>query len=162
METPTTTPITSTTAPVITSDAPVISPITANLLAALRSLEASVDYYYSAVTAFRNPSDADWPVRELTPEETEAFGAVRALTVEAPAGGAACHQSDDPDADGHQAHAPGPLRLRAFLSAVEVASIRTWWWLPSRCGGRLHPGVEVCGVEVAGEGVRPRLRPREA
>ena len=82
METPTTTPttpITSTTAPVITSDAPVIGPITANLLAALRSLEAAVDYYYSAVTAFRNPSDADWPVRELTPEETEAFDAVRDL-----------------------------------------------------------------------------------
>ena len=79
METPTTTPITSTTAPVITSDAPVIGSITANLLAALRSLEASVDYYYSAVTAFRNPSDADWPVRELTPEEAKAFDAVRDL-----------------------------------------------------------------------------------
>ena len=38
-----------------------------------------MDYYYSAVTAFRNPSDADWPVRELTPEETEAFDAVRDL-----------------------------------------------------------------------------------
>ena len=44
--------------------------------------------------------------------------------MEAPAGGAACHQSDDPDADGHQAHAPGPLRLRAFfLSAVEVRGV---------------------------------------
>lgn len=53
--------------------------------------------------------------------------------MEAPAGGAACHQSDDPDADGHQAHAPGPLRLRASLCAVEV---------------RFHPDVEVHAVEV--------------
>jgi len=79
METPTTTPITSTTAPVITSDAPVIGPITANLLAALRSVEAAVDYYYSAVTALRNPKDDSFPERELTPEETEAFDAVRDL-----------------------------------------------------------------------------------
>ena len=79
METPTTTPITSTTAPVITSDAPVIGPITANLLAALRSLEAAVDYYYSAVTALRNPKDASFPERELTAEEAAAFDAVRDL-----------------------------------------------------------------------------------
>jgi len=79
METPTTTPITSTTAPVITSDAPVISPITANLLAALRSVEAAMDYYYSAVTALRGPSDNDGLILELNPEEAGAFDSVRAL-----------------------------------------------------------------------------------
>ena len=79
METPTTTPITSTTAPVITSDAPVIGSITANLLAALRSVEAAVDYYYSAVTVLRNPKDDSFPERELTPEEAKAFDAVRDL-----------------------------------------------------------------------------------
>ena len=79
METPTTTPITSTTAPVITPDAPVIGAITANLLAALRSAEAAADYYYTAMTALRNPDDAALSEGDLTTDEAAAFDAVRSL-----------------------------------------------------------------------------------
>lgn len=54
-----------------------ISPITANLLAALRAYEKAVDQYYCAVSAVRFPN-SDWP-EGLTPEEQSAFDAGRNL-----------------------------------------------------------------------------------
>lgn len=57
--------------------APTISPVTADLLAALRTYEQAVDLYFSAVLEKR-PHDPDtWP--ELKTEEQSAFDAGRAV-----------------------------------------------------------------------------------
>ena len=57
--------------------APTISPVTAALLAALRTYEQAVDNYYCAVSELRATSPDTWP--ELKPEEQSAFEAGRAV-----------------------------------------------------------------------------------
>jgi hypothetical protein len=60
--------------------APTISPITADLLAALRAYETAIDRYYSAVWPLRNPDTPDWePGKGLTPEEQTAFDTARGI-----------------------------------------------------------------------------------
>ena len=69
----------TTTTTKTTTAAPAITPTTAELLAALRSFEAAVDHYYSAVILLRNPEGTDWPEKGLNPEEENAFAAARAI-----------------------------------------------------------------------------------
>ena len=57
--------------------APTISPVTAALLAALRTYEQAVDNYFCAVSELRATSPDTWP--ELKPEEQSAFEAGRAV-----------------------------------------------------------------------------------
>ena len=57
--------------------APTISPVTAALLAALRTYEQAVENYYCAVSELRATSPDTWP--ELKPEEQSAFDAGRAV-----------------------------------------------------------------------------------
>lgn len=61
-----------------TTTAPAISPVTADLLAALRSYEMAVSNYYNAVSVLRS-NNTDWPENGLTQEEQSAFDAGRAL-----------------------------------------------------------------------------------
>lgn len=62
----------------IKTQPPAISPVTADLLAALRSFEIAVDHYYCAVSTLRS-KNTDWPENGLTREEQRAFNACRAL-----------------------------------------------------------------------------------
>lgn len=61
-----------------TTNAPAISPVTANLLAALRSYEMAVDSYYTAVATLRS-NNTDWPENGLTAEEQSAFDNARGI-----------------------------------------------------------------------------------